>query len=115
MFSKYFCLWEKQLIPLWMPMQILGQLMGKLHGLILVTSSVAPVDLVAALLHCGARCVICKDAATSEPLAMAAVSFFQSFYSHLFTGATILSALASAGELLDCCMYLHIFNNDFAL
>ena len=79
-------------------LQVLGQLRGKLHGLLVVTSSVVPVDLAAALLRSGARCVICKDAAAAVPTATAAADFFSSFYSHLFAGMTILSAMASAGQ-----------------
>lgn len=81
-------------------LQVLSQLRGKLHGLLVVTSSVVPVDLAAALLRSGARCVICKDAAAAVPTATAAADFFSSFYSHLFAGTTILSAMASAGQQL---------------
>ncbi|KAK9861855.1 hypothetical protein WJX84_002096 [Apatococcus fuscideae] len=96
-----------------LPSQILGQLRGRLHGLLVVTSSVAPVDLVSALLRSGARCVICKDAAAAIPEATAAADFFETFYSHLFAGTTIMSALAAAGERhlalahTYCCCYLH--------
>lgn len=78
--------------------QVLGQLRGKLHGLVIVTTSVVPVELAAAMLRSGARCVICKDAAAAVPTATAAADFFSSFYSHLFAGTTILSAMASAGQ-----------------
>ena len=93
--------------------QILGQLRGRLHGLLVVTSSVAPVDLVSALLRSGARCVICKDAAAAIPEATAAADFFETFYSHLFAGTTIMSALAAAGGwqvhlLLHNCLASHL-------